>query len=59
MRSSLYASLILLLLTSLLWSTSAHSELTTRVSRNPVSLNESFELIISADGVPDSEPDFW
>jgi len=32
--------------------------ITTQVSRNPVSIDETFELIFEADGSPDGEPDF-
>ena len=49
----------LVLITALLFSGSAASaELAARLSRNPVSIDESFQLILESDGQTDSDPDF-
>jgi len=34
------------------------AEVTARVSRNPIALNESVELLFESDRAPDNEPDF-
>jgi hypothetical protein len=58
-RSLLLFFTLLLLTTSLTFGHSAHAlEIDTKVDRNPVTINESFQIIFSAHDSPDQDPDF-
>ncbi len=40
------------------WLSFANTTITTSVDRNPVNLNDSFQIIFKADDTPDDDPDF-
>lgn len=51
-------SILPLLLCYALFMPEASAKITVSFDRNPVSLDESFQIIFSADAAPDGEPDF-
>jgi hypothetical protein len=58
-RSLLLFFTLLLLTTSLTFGHVAHAlEIDTKVDRNPVTINESFQIIFTAHDSPDKDPDF-
>lgn len=48
---------VILLLSGFIFTANA-AQISVQVDRNPVNLNESFQLIFSADASPDDDPDF-
>lgn len=52
------AVLLLLLCQALTMETAGAANIQVSIDRNPVNLNDSFQIIFSADATPDGEPDF-
>jgi len=50
--------IIFLIVALLLCASATAAEIETRLSRNPVSIDESFQLTLESDGTTDSDPDF-
>ena len=58
MKNRLYAINLIIALTSVLCGNALAANITAHIDRNPVMFDESFQLVLEADGVVDDDPDF-